>query len=87
MVLPHLYRFERPGRLLGIERFFGDLFPEGGELFGGIDCYGVTAALDFTLVGTLEGGADVDDPAGTRHLQLEVCIVGDGHELHVTWTS
>ena len=26
-------------------------------------------------------------PWGGRHLQLEVCIVGDGHELRVAWTS
>ena len=27
-----LYRLERPSRLLGVGRFFGDLFAEGGEL-------------------------------------------------------
>ena len=47
----------------------------------------MATALDLALVGILEGGADGDDPAGTRHLQLEVCVVGDGHELRVTWTS
>ena len=47
----------------------------------------MAAALDLALIGLLEGGADGDDPVGTQHLQLEVCIVGDGHELHVTWTS
>ena len=43
-----------------------------------------TAALDFALVGMLKGGADGDDPAWARHLQLEVGVVGDGHELYVT---
>ena len=82
-----LCRLDRPSRLLGIKCFFGDLFLEGGELSGGDDCCCVTAALDFTLTGTLEGGADGDDPVGARHLQLEVCIVGDGHELRVAWMS
>ena len=37
--------------------------------------------------GPLEGGVDGDDPMGARHLQLEVCVVGDGHELRVAWSS
>ena len=44
-------------------------------------------ALDLALVGLLEGGADGDDPMGARHLQLEICIVGDDHELRVAWSS
>ena len=44
-------------------------------------------ALDLALIGMLEGGADRDDPAWARHLQLEVGVVGDGHELRVAWTS
>ena len=47
----------------------------------------MATALDLALVGLLEGGADGDDPVGARHLQLEVCVVGDGHELHVAWSS
>ena len=47
----------------------------------------MAAALDLALIGPLEGGADSDDRMGARHLQLEVRIVGDGHELHVAWTS
>ena len=46
-----------------------------------------TAALNLALIGMLEGGANSDDPAGARHLQLEVRVVGDGHELRVAWTS
>jgi hypothetical protein len=30
--------------------------------------------------------ADGDDPVGARHLELEVGVVGDGHELGVTWS-
>ena len=39
-----------------------DLLPDGRELFGGNNCHGVLVALDLTLVGALEGGADGDDP-------------------------
>jgi hypothetical protein len=31
-------------------------------------------------------GADGDDPVGARHLELEVGVVGDGHELGVAWS-
>ena len=45
------------------------------------------AAFDLALIGTLEGCADGDDPAWTRHLQLQIGVVGDGHELRVAWAS
>ena len=63
-----LYRFERPDRFLHVGRFFDDLLLEGGEFPRGDDCCGMAAALDLTLVGSLEGGADSDDPVGARHL-------------------
>ena len=78
---------EGPGQLLGVKRFFGDLPLDGGELSGSDDCYGMAATLDLALIGALEGGVDGDDPMGARYFQLEVCIVGDGHELHVAWSS
>ena len=69
-LLGTLYRLGRLDQPLGVEHFFGDLLPNGNELFGGDDCRGVFAALDLALIGTLEGGADGDDPAPTQHLQL-----------------
>ena len=69
-LLGTLYRFKRPSRPLGVRCFFGDLLPDGRELFGGDNCRGVLTALDLALVGTLKGGADGDDPAWTRYLQL-----------------
>ena len=47
----------------------------------------MATALYLALVGPLEGGADGDDSVGARNLQLEVCVVGDGHELRVAWSS
>ena len=68
-LLGALCQFERPGRLLHVGRFFGDLLLEGGEFPGGNDCRGMIVALDLALIGALEG-ADDDDPAWARHLQL-----------------
>ena len=62
-----LRRLERSGRPLGVGRFFGDLLLEGGELLGGDDCCGMTAGLNLALIGTLEGGANGDDPIGPRY--------------------
>jgi hypothetical protein len=31
-------------------------------------------------------GSDGDDLVGARHLELEVGVVGDGHELGVAWS-
>ena len=86
-LLVTLYRLERPSRLLGVWRFFDDLLPYGRKLFGGDNCRGMFAALDLSLVGALEGGADGDDPAWTWHLQLQIGVVGDSHKLRVAWTS
>jgi hypothetical protein len=32
-------------------------------------------------------GSDGDDPIRARHLELEVGVVGDSHELGVAWLS
>ena len=47
----------------------------------------VLNALDVALVGMLQRRADGDDTLRTRHLQLEVGVVGDGHELGVAGTT
>ena len=62
-LLGSLRWFEGPGRPLGVRCFFGNLLPEGRELYRGDNCCGVIAALNLALVGALKGGADSDDPA------------------------
>ena len=47
----------------------------------------MTVALDLALVGVLEGGVNGDDPTGAWHFLLEVCIVGNGLELRIAWSS
>jgi hypothetical protein len=37
-------------------------------------------------VGVLEGAGRCDDPARTGHLQFEVGVDGDDHELGVAWS-
>ena len=44
-------------------------------------------ALDVALIGMLERRADGDDTLQTRHLHLEVGVVGDRHELGIAWSS
>jgi hypothetical protein len=43
----------------------------------------VLHALHVAFVRVSVRGADGDDPVGARHLELEVGVVGDGHELGV----
>ena len=69
-LLGALYRLKRLGRPLRVGHFFNDPLPYGRKLFGGDNCRCVFVALDLALVGTLEGGADGDDPAWSQHLQL-----------------
>ena len=63
-----LHRLKRPGRPLGVRRFFSNLLLDGRMLPGGDDCRGVIAALDLAFVGALEGGTDDDDPTRSQHL-------------------
>jgi hypothetical protein len=46
----------------------------------------VLHALHVAFVRVSVRGSDSDDPIGPRHLELEVGVVGDGHELGVAWT-
>ena len=64
-LLGAFYRFIRSGQLLCVGRSFGDLLLEGIEFPGGDDCRGMATTPDLAVVGTLEGGADGDDPTWT----------------------
>jgi hypothetical protein len=46
---------------------------------------GILHALHVAFVRVSVRGADGDDPVGARHLELEVGVVGDDHELGVAW--
>jgi hypothetical protein len=85
--LDHLNWFEvvsvplRVGRLLGEAFQVGD---EGLRLGKGLS---VLHALHVAFVRVAVRGSDGDDPIRARHLELEVGVVGDGHELGVAWSS
>jgi hypothetical protein len=69
----HVWRF--PRKVLQV----GD---EGLRLGKGLS---VLHTLHVAFVRVSVRGPDSDDPVGARHLELEVGIVGDGHELGVAW--
>jgi hypothetical protein len=56
---------------------------EGLEFGEGLD---ILHALHITFVRVSVRGADGDDPVRARHLELEVGVVGDGHELGIAWS-
>jgi hypothetical protein len=58
----------------------------GEALQVGDEGLGVLHALHVAFVRVSVRGADGDDPVGARHLELEVGVVGDGHELSVAWS-
>ena len=47
---------------------------------------GLLNAFDVALIGMLARCAYGDDAVWTRHLELEVGVVGDGHKLGIAWS-
>jgi hypothetical protein len=86
-LLGALCGLKRLGRPLGVGCFLGSFLPDDRKLLGGDGHHGELIALHLAFVSALEGGADGDDPAWAQHLELEVCVVGDGHELCIAWVS
>ena len=83
-LLDVFHRFKGSGRPLRVGRFFNDVLADGCKLHRGEGCQSELAALGLTLIGPLERSVDSDDPTRAQHLELEVGVVGDDHELHVT---
>jgi hypothetical protein len=81
--LNRLSWFEVAGVALRIRHLLGEALQvgdEGLELGEGLS---VLHALHVAFVRVSVRGSDGDDPIGARHLELEVGVVGDGHELSV----
>jgi hypothetical protein len=78
---------EGPSQLLGVKCFLNSPLLDDCELLRGDSLRDELAVLDIALIGALEGGATSDDPTWAWHLDLEVGVVGDGHELHVARVS
>jgi hypothetical protein len=78
--LNRLRWFEVAGVALRIRHLLGEALQVGDE---GLN---VLHALHVAFVRVSVHGSDGDDPVGARHLELEVGVVGDGHELGVAWS-
>ena len=76
-------RLEASDKVLWFWSLGGEGLETRGKLSGALDYLPILDALDVALIGVLEGGADSEDFLGSGHLQLEVSVVGDGHELCV----
>jgi hypothetical protein len=85
--LDHLGRLEVAGVPLHVGRLLGEAVHVGDEGFRLGEGLGILHAFHVALVSVAVRGPDGDDPLGARHLELEVRVVGDGHELGIVWSS
>jgi hypothetical protein len=80
-----LSRLEVAGVALHVWRLLGEALQVGDEGLRFGEGLGVLHTLHVAFVCVLVRGADGDGPVGVRHLELEVGVVGDSHELGVAW--
>jgi hypothetical protein len=74
---------EVAGVALRIWHLLGKALQVDDEALGLGEGLSVLHALHVAFVRVSVRGSDGDDPVGTGHLELEVGVVGDGHELGV----
>jgi hypothetical protein len=74
------------GVALRVWHFLGEALQVGDEGLGFGKGLSVLHTLHVAFVRVSIRGSDGDDPVGARHLELEVDVVGDGHELGVAWS-
>jgi hypothetical protein len=84
--LNRLRWLEVAGVALRIWHLLGEALQVGDEGLGFSKGLSVLHALHVAFVRVSVRGSDDDDPVGARHLELEVGVVGDGHELGVAWS-
>jgi hypothetical protein len=77
---------EVAGVAFRIRHLLGEALQVGDEGLGLGDGLSVLHALHVAFVRVSVRGSDGDDPVGARHLELEVGVVGDDHELGVAWS-
>jgi hypothetical protein len=85
--LNHLGWFEVAGVALRILRLLGEAIQVGDEGLGLGNGLSVLHAFHVTLVSVAVRGSDGDGSLGAQHLELEVRVVGDDHELGVARSS
>jgi hypothetical protein len=81
--LNRLSRFEVAGVALRIRHLLGEALQVGDEGLGLGEGLSVLHALHVAFIRVSVRGSNGDDPVGACHLELEVCVVGDDHELGV----
>jgi hypothetical protein len=79
--------FEVAGVVLRIRRLFGEAIQVGDEGLGLGDGLSVLHTFHVALVSVVVRGSDGDGSVGAWHLELEVRVVGDGHEHGVARSS
>jgi hypothetical protein len=84
--LNRLCWLEVAGVALRIWHLLGEALQVGDEGLGLGEGLNVLHALHVAFVRVSVRGPDGDDPVGARHLELEVGVVGDGHELGIAWS-
>jgi hypothetical protein len=81
--LNRLSWFKVAGVALRIRHLLGEALQVGGEGLGLGEGLSLLHALHIAFVRVSVRGSDVDDPIGAWHLELEVGVVGDSHELGI----
>jgi hypothetical protein len=76
---------EVAGVALHVWHLLREALQVGDEGLGFGEGLGVLHTLHVAFERVSVRRADGDDPVGAQHLELEVSVVGDGHELRVAW--
>jgi hypothetical protein len=84
--LNRLCWLEVAGVALHVRHLLGEALQVGDEGLGLSEGLNIVHALHVAFVRVSVRGSDGDDPVGARHLELEVGVVGDDHELGVAWS-
>jgi hypothetical protein len=85
--LNRLSWFEVAGVPLRVWRLFGEAIQVGDEGFRLGEGFGVLHTFQVALVSVAVCGSDCDGYLGAWHLELEVRVVGDDHELGIARSS
>jgi hypothetical protein len=85
--LNRLRWFEVASVALRIRHLLGEALQVSDEGLRFGEGLSVLHALHVAFVRVSVRGSDGDDPVGARHLEIEVGVVWDGHELGVAWPS
>jgi hypothetical protein len=84
--LNRLCWLEVAGVAFRIWHLLGEALQVGDDGLGLGEGLSVLHTLHVAFIRVSVCGSDGDDPVGARHLELEVGVVGDDHELGIAWS-